>query len=559
MSKLTLKNFLGKNKEALAAVVAWLEELNAAVSIEDAEGQLLVGKTINAPTHQHELVADAEVLGYVKGDEKAFIIGKLFSVLLAKEIEKKKLGNEVLNVYQELNLIFTFSERLAEAIEPQIIAQIALDEARHLIQASAGMVLLQNERNKSLELLASFGDLFFEASEFQNKNGLLFKMIMSGQPEIMSDISDIIGEGSVHNSIKALIYAPLKVKQRVMGVIILANHQPVLYTAGHLKLLTTLALQSSSAIDSALLYDKNIREVREREEAMKRIHEVTNKFVPYEFIHALGKEVLTDVKRGDQTEKIVTVLFTDIRDYTTLAENMTPEENFSFISAFNELLGPIVREFHGFIIQYLGDAIMAIFPGGATDSVSAAVAMQRAVENFNGKQVLKNLPVIQIGVGMHTGPLIMGITGDEHRLAPATISDTVNTAARIESLTKFYKADILLSAETLHAMDNREEFLLRYLGLVQLKGKQAPTGIYECFSGNKENDLEKKVATLDYFNEGLSYYLNKSFVKAASAFHNVIQMHPEDHTAKLFLSKAARYISTEVPENWTGVEEMIIK
>ncbi|MCU7549607.1 GAF domain-containing protein [Chitinophagaceae bacterium LB-8] len=559
MSKLTLRNFLGKNKDALAAVVTLLEELNAAVFIEDLEGHLLVGKTFDAPAHQYELVAGEELLGYVKGDEKAFIVSKLFSVILAKESEKKKLGNEVLNVYQELNLIFNFSERLAEAIEPGIIAQIALDEARHLIEASAGMVLLQNERKESLELLASFGDLFFGSSEFQNKSGLLFNILKGAQPEIISDFSEIIGEGSSNYPIKELIYAPLKVKQRVMGVIILANDQPVLYTAGHLKLLTTLALQSSSAIDSALLYEKNICEVREREEAMKRIHEVTNKFVPYEFIHALGKEVLTDVKLGDQTEKIVTVLFTDIRDYTTLAEKMTPEENFSFISYINELLGPIVHEFHGFIIQYLGDAIMAIFPGKAMDSVAAAVAIQRAVEIFNSEQVLKKLPAIQVGIGMHTGPLIMGIIGDGHRLAPAMISDTVNTAARIESLTKFYKADILLSEATLQALDNQEDFLFRYLGLVQLKGKKAPTGIFECFSGNKENDLKKKMATLGTFNEGLSFYLNKSFVKAASAFHNVIEIHPDDHTAKLFLSKAAKYISAEVPENWTGVEEMIIK
>src|SRR5690606_5766632 len=105
---------------------------------------------------------------------------------------------------------------------------------------------------------------------------------------------------------------------------------------------TTLALQSSSAIESALLYEKNIREAHEREEAMRRIYEVAGKFVPYEFIGSLGHDVITDVRLGDQVEKVVTVLFTDIRDYTALSEKMSPEETFRFVCDYNETLGPII-------------------------------------------------------------------------------------------------------------------------------------------------------------------------------------------------------------------------
>jgi hypothetical protein len=90
------------------------------------------------------------------------------------------------------------------------------------------------------------------------------------------------------------------------------------------------------------LYEKNIKEVNDREEAMRRIYEATNKFVPYEFIQSLGHSVITDVRLGDQVEKIVTVLFSDIRNYTTISEKMTPEENFSFICSFNEQIGPII-------------------------------------------------------------------------------------------------------------------------------------------------------------------------------------------------------------------------
>jgi class 3 adenylate cyclase len=115
----------------------------------------------------------------------------------------------------------------------------------------------------------------------------------------------------------------------------------------------------------------------------------------------------------------------------------------------------------------------------------------------------ENLP-IQIGVGMHTGPLIMGITGDNDRMDATTISDTVNTASRIENLTKYYKASIIISDTTLAQIQNRENYLLRPLGKVQVKGRHEPVSLHECFSGNPLPALEKKQSTLALFNEGLS-------------------------------------------------------
>jgi adenylate cyclase len=325
-----------------------------------------------------------------------------------------------------------------------------------------------------------------------------------------------------------------------------------------LKLLTTLALQSSSAIESALLYEKNIKESLERENAMRLVYEATGKFVPYEFIGALGHKLITDVKLGDQVEKIVTVLFSDIRDYTTLSEQMTPDENFKFVSSFNERMGPTIRKHHGFINQYLGDAIMAIFPQQPSDALEAAIEMHQEVRRLNEERSLSNKVPIKIGVGIHTGPLIMGITGDEHRMDAATISDTVNTAARLESLTKQYRASILLSDACLLQIE-KENFSLRYLGLVKLKGKNEPLHIYECFSASPVEEANKKQKTLSAFNEGLTNYLNRSFTDSVKAFESVTEVNPDDHTASFFLDNAKKILQKGVPENWNGVMEMTNK
>jgi len=379
---------------------------------------------------------------------------------------------------------------------------------------------------------------------------------LHGQSDIISDTSSLAEAGLVSPDINSVIYAALKVNQRVMGAVILGSHEPGQYVAADLKLLITLALQSSSTIETALLYEKNLREVNEREEAMRLVYEVTGKFVPYEFIGALGHRVITDVRLGDQVEKIVTVLFSDIRDYTTISEQLTPEENFNFVSSFNERMGPIIRKNQGFINQYLGDAIMAIFPGNATHALTAAIEMQKAVQTLNENRSLLNKTPIKIGVGIHTGPLIMGITGDHERLDATTISDTVNIASRLENLTKHYKGNIILSEASLENITDPENFHCRHLGLVKLKGKENPLSIYECFSGTENPELQKKIATLPIFKRGMTGYLNKSFEEAYDEFHQVLQIHPEDLTTRLFVDNIKHFINQGVPENWTGVNEM---
>lgn len=533
--------------------------LNIDIWIEDENGKLLFGNSNEDANPSFAVMIEDETAGWVKGNEKGKIIASLLNQLLQKEAEKKKLGTEVLNLYQEVNLIFNFSEKLAQAIEPGAIAGIALHEAGLLIKSNNGVVVLWDEKIKRMQVMASSGELFFSEEKINNNLGLLLKIILNGQSEIIGDISSLADAGIILPQVKTVLFAALKVNHRVMGAIIMARNELMQYSAADLKLLTNLALQSSAAIEAALLYEKNIREVREREEAILRIHEVMKKFVPNEFIRSLGKETLTDVKLGDQVEKIVTVLFTDIRDFTSLSEKMTPEENFKFVSSFNAQLGPIIRANNGFINQYLGDSIMALFPGDPEDALKAAVAMQIAVYELNHHRQSKGLPVIKAGIGMHTGPLIMGITGDEFRMDAATISDTVNTAARIESLTKYYRSPLLLSGETLRQITHPQKYHLRHLGKVQLKGKYNLLSIVECINGNAAEDQQKKIKTLSYFNEAMNYYLDQRFENAVQLFQHIITTDPEDHTANFFMENALKYLSNGVPENWTGAEEMLNK
>jgi class 3 adenylate cyclase len=559
MARISLKNIIGKNRAITPVIADLLTYVSETAWVEDEKGIVLAGRKGETAGTIIPIVFEDEIIGVVKGNENVAMIANLLNHLVEKEAEKRKLGNEVLNLYQEINVIFNFSEKLSQAIEPDVIAGFTLEQAVNSIRSDSGVVVLWDAQNMQMEVPAASGEPLFNGYAIKDNMALLLHIGINGQSAIINDLDELKRKGIVSPEVESLVYAAMKVKHRIMGAIILAAKNADQFSAGDLKLLITLALQSSSAIESAMLYEKNIREAKEREEAILRIHEVTKKFVPNEFIRALGKESLLDVKLGDQAEKIVTVLFTDIRDFTTLSEKMTPEENFRFVSSFNARLGPIIRANNGFINQYLGDSIMAIFPESADDAMHAAIAMQASVNGLNQERRASGLPLIHAGIGMHTGQLIMGITGDEQRLDAATISDTVNTAARLESLTKYYRSPLLLSRETYDNLTNKEQFHLRHLGSVRLKGKHNLLNVMECFDGQDAIIFEKKLKTLPEFNRALALYHDQEFEQAVEVFKNILTLNPEDTTAGYFLRNAITYHREGIPENWTGAEEMIYK
>jgi hypothetical protein len=177
---------------------------------------------------------------------------------------------------------------------------------------------------------------------------------------------------------------------------------------------------------------------------------------------------------------------------------------------------------------------------------------------MNELRMTANKAPIKIGVGMYTGPLIMGITGDHERLDATTIADTVNTASRLESLTKHFHVSILLGEASVQLLD-RSRFHIRHLGSVQLKGKRRPVTIYECFDGSDEESMQRKISSLPTFEKGMTAYYHQQFSEASAKFDEVLEADPGDQTSRLFQDKANQYNLNGIPQNWTGVEEMHFK
>ncbi len=177
---------------------------------------------------------------------------------------------------------------------------------------------------------------------------------------------------------------------------------------------------------------------------------------------------------------------------------------------------------------------MAIFPESAKDAVKASIEMHQLLRDINRERAKTKKPTVRVGLGLHSGSLIMGIMGDEERLDAATISDTVNTASRIEGLTKYYSVSTLISEDTKDRIDKNSDFNFRYLGKVQVKGKKVPLGIYECFDAEPPRRKKLKLKTKDAFNSAIEHYLAGAFPNAIAEFTDVIAQNPDDGAALHF-------------------------
>ncbi|WP_353571883.1 response regulator [Candidatus Albibeggiatoa sp. nov. BB20] len=293
---------------------------------------------------------------------------------------------------------------------------------------------------------------------------------------------------------------------------------------------------------------------------LSRINIAYSHFVPLEFLQLLEKESIVDVRLGDHVQKNMTVLFADIRSFTTLSESLTPKENFDFINEYLGRVSPQIRKYNGFIDKYIGDAIMALFPESVDSAVDAAVEILRHLQILNAERVQRGQKEIKIGVGMHVGSLMLGTIGEEKRMEGTVISDAVNLASRLEGLTKLYGVSILISDDILQQMKNPEAHFYRFLGKVLVKGKHEPVQVFELIDAEPDREIREAKITLEpEFNAALGLYYKGNFDHAIPLFEHILSVLPEDKAAEFYLGRSRHYVEEGTPENWEGIETLTQK
>jgi len=274
---------------------------------------------------------------------------------------------------------------------------------------------------------------------------------------------------------------------------------------------------------------------------LAKINAAYGRFVPHDFLHFLGLESIVDVKLGDHVQQEMTILFSDIRSFTSLSEGMSPQENFNFINSYLSQVSPVIRAHNGFIDKYIGDAIMALFPASADDAVQGAITMQERVTLYNQYRQSSGYVPIAIGIGLHTGSLMLGTIGEQERMESTVISDAVNLASRLEGLTKLYGARIIISKATLSELNNLSQYSYRFLDKVKVKGKKLAVAIFEICNGDPEMLRELKMKTKTKFEEAVFLYHHQEFAAAREMFKEVLQTNPQDQAAILHLKSCREH------------------
>jgi len=294
-------------------------------------------------------------------------------------------------------------------------------------------------------------------------------------------------------------------------------------------------------------FDEMITNLKRSYRQLEQHNKAYERFVPREFLKLLNKKNLINVQLGDHVQQEMTILFSDIRDFTAFSEKMTPEDNFKFINAYLGQMEVIISQHHGFIDKYIGDGIMALFPN-ADEAVTAAIAMSKQLALYNQTRGRPGRPIIKIGIGINTGSLMLGTIGSQNRMDSTVISDAVNLASRIEGLTKIYGATLLISEPTYHKLADPSQYQVRVIDATKVKGKAADVTVYEVFDTEQPESITLKNQTLSTFKEGFVLYHCEQFNDARPFFEQVLQVNPNDRTAQIYLERCDKILSMTMPE-----------
>ena len=339
--------------------------------------------------------------------------------------------------------------------------------------------------------------------------------------------------------LRSVLCAPVVTQGQIVALVYLEND----LVAGAFKpeRLDALRLLSTSAA-SALANATLVADLEELNTAYER-------FVPDHFLRLLDKPNIVDVRLGDGVERDVTVLFADVRGFTTLSEQLSPRETFRLVNDYLAVIAPVIEAHGGVIDKYIGDAVMALFPGDPGPAVRASLEILSALDIFNDQRDSDRLPRVEAGVGLHTGHLMLGTVGTRERMDGTVIGDAVNLSSRVEGLTKTYGARLLVTEATWAALDPLERPDARLVDRVRAAGTTRPISLYHVLTPVEVEALY----TIDDFTAGCTAYFAADFATAERHLHEAQRRHPNDKAAQLLLARCRDFIQSGAPPDWDGV------
>jgi two-component system sensor histidine kinase ChiS len=357
------------------------------------------------------------------------------------------------------------------------------------------------------------------------------------------------------------------------------NSKLLLAKIANILRLSQMRSQQSESEISQLVKEQSRHQIAAAWEINDYLSEKFRLFVPEQYLNRIAPQGVESIQLGNAREEEITVLFCDIRGFTAIAESQSPLETFEWLNAFFTQMSRAITAYQGFIDKFLGDAILAVFDRQnfhAEDALNAAVTMQQSLTEFNRDRHQYNLEQpVNIGIGIHTGIGLIGTVGSDNRMDSTVIGDVVNSAARIEELTKLYDCSILTSHTTIaHARanatkvpinpQNNEEFssrlplvsyYSRWIDRVTPRGKRVVLDLYEILGTPSKWIDEVKLQYQSLYNSGIQAWHQEKFIHALGYFQQVVAQNPADAIAKLYVERCQVELgltSAQPTASWKG-------
>lgn len=294
--------------------------------------------------------------------------------------------------------------------------------------------------------------------------------------------------------------------------------------------------------------------VEEREK--KKIKGAFEHYVPPELINEIMKHPEKLNLGGER--KVLTVLFSDIRGFTSISEGMESQDLVEFLNEYLTAMTNIVFKHQGTLDKYIGDAVMAFYGAPfeqkdhALRACLTAIDMLEELKKLQIQWETRKLPILNIGIGIHTGEMAVGNMGSEKRFSYTVLGDAVNLASRLEGVNKYYGTNIILSADSYRHV--REHLIGRQLDMIRVKGKKEPIVIYELLG---RLDIQPKVHDkLELFRNGVEAYRYRKWSEALDYFQKVLQFDPLDTPASIYIKRCQAYLINPPPPDWDRVYEL---
>lgn len=315
----------------------------------------------------------------------------------------------------------------------------------------------------------------------------------------------------------------------------------------------------SQAVLLAIRFSLSFTEAEHLSGQLLDTNKALRRFIPEEFFQLLNAKEVTDIRLGDQVQKTMTVMFSDIRSFTSLAESMSSEQTFHFLNSYYGRAGLVMRQHGGFIDKYFGDGFMTLFPNRPDDALAAAVDLQGTVAEYNVHRAQSGYPPISVGSGLHYGPLVLGTIGEWDRMDTTVISDAVNIASRLEGLTKMYGKGTIVTVGFLDALEEPDRFHWRYLGLLRVQGRKEPVEAVHVYDGVPQAEWDAYHFGKAAFEEALALYRQGDFPEAHAAFTALALKYPEDPACGVYLTRISLMIKAGLTQDWDGVDTILSK